>query len=106
MESLEELEKKRSFLVKNTRSRLIELDFHPFRMGYLEAVLARADRRSSAAVHGAWKAGSRFDGWADRFNFGLWMESFKNAGLDPDFYASRNRPQEEALPWDFIDIRT
>ena len=104
MEPIDALNKKRDYLSTNTRSRMIELDFHPFRMGYLEAVFARADRRSSAAIYGAWASGLRFDGWGDRFNFDLWLRAFQKAGLDPEFYACRHRSKEEVLPWDFIDI--
>ena len=31
------------------------------------------------------------------------MEAFRDAGLDPSFYASRERAKDELLPWDFID---
>ena len=104
MEGIDSLAKKRDFINKNTRSRMIELDFNPFSMSYLEAVLARADRRLSGVIYRAWASGSRFDGWKDRFNFDLWMRSFKESGIDPDFYAARTRDVKETLPWDFIDI--
>jgi len=31
------------------------------------------------------------------------MDAFDEAGVDPDFYALRNRDYEEILPWDFIN---
>ena len=104
MAAIEELERKRKYIADNTKSRMIELDFHPFRMGYLEAVFARADRRASSAIYNAWMSGSRFDGWADRFDFDLWVRSFRQAGIEPDFYAARSRPINEVLPWGFIVI--
>jgi radical SAM superfamily enzyme YgiQ (UPF0313 family) len=104
MEPVDSLTKKREYLTKNIKSRMVELDFHPFRMGYLEAIFARADRRASAAIYEAWSAGSRFDGWADRFNFDVWMRAFEKVALDPAFYALRQRVKGELLPWDFIDI--
>ncbi|MFA5499626.1 MAG: TIGR03960 family B12-binding radical SAM protein [Candidatus Omnitrophota bacterium] len=104
MENIASLNKKRDLLRANTRSRMIELDFNSFQMGYLECVLARGDRRLSGAIYEAWRSGSRFDGWKDLFNFDLWMASFKNNNIDPDFYAARKRPSGEILPWNFIDI--
>jgi hypothetical protein len=73
-------------------------------MGYLEAVFTRGDRKLSGVLREAYSRGAKFDGWKEHFNFNLWMESFKAAGIDPDFYASRRRDPDEILPWDFIDI--
>lgn len=104
METFEVLDKKKNFLKENVRSKMVELSFHSFRMGYLETAFARGDRKLSEVIHRAWKAGAKFDGWEDFFNFNLWKDSFAGSGLDPDFYASRARQDNEILPWDFIDI--
>lgn len=106
MEGIESLSKKRAFLRSRMKSRMIELDFNSFEMGYLEAAFARGDRRLSNVVLEARKRGARFDGWKDHFNFNIWLESFKACGLNSDFYVSRKRPPDELLPWDFIDIST
>lgn len=104
METVDLLLRKRDFLRKSVKSRMVEMDFNSFHMGYLEAVLARGDRRLSAVIHEAWRRGAKFDGWKEHFNFDLWLESFREINLDPDFYASRRRGPDEILPWDFIDI--
>lgn len=104
MESIESLNKKKELIRNNTRSRMIELDFNSFQMSYLEAVLARGDRRLSEAVFNAWRSGSKFDGWKDFFSFDGWLKSFAASGIKPEFYASRVRDHNEILPWDFIDI--
>ena len=83
---------------------MIELDFHPFSMGYLEAVFARGDRRLSQAIYLAWACGAKFDGWKDHFNLDRWLQVFQKSGLDPDFYAARPRGRDEMLPWGFVDI--
>lgn len=31
------------------------------------------------------------------------MELFEECGIDPDFYACRQRSFDEILPWDFLD---
>jgi radical SAM family uncharacterized protein len=103
MERVNSLERKRDMLRKLVKSRFIELDFHPFRMAYLEAVFARGDRKLSAALYAAWKRGLKFDGWNDRFKFDEWTAVFRDTGLDPDFYAARERMVYEKLPWDFIE---
>ena len=104
MEPVDSLLSKKNFLKDNVKSRMIEMDFNSFHMGYLEAVFARGDRRLSGVLHEAYSRGAKFDGWKDHFNFNLWMESFKAIGVNPDFYASRRRDPDEILPWDFIEI--
>lgn len=104
MEPVDALARKKNFLRDNVKSRYVEMDFNSFHMGYLEAVFARGDRRLSNVVHEAWRRGARFDGWKEHFNLNLWLESFKEKSLDPDFYASRRRDPDEILPWNFIDI--
>ena len=32
------------------------------------------------------------------------MDAFAKCGLDLDFYASRERGEDELLPWDMIDV--
>jgi hypothetical protein len=34
----------------------------------------------------------------------LWIQAFKDCGIDGDFYARRERDKDELFPWDFIDI--
>ncbi len=69
----------------------------------LEACLSRGDRRLGQVIRRAWEAGSRFDAWTEHFNFKIWQDAFAAAGLTPDFYARRERPQDEFLPWSHID---
>lgn len=105
MERADSLNVKKNMLRDGVRSRMIELDFHSFQMGYLEGVFARGDRRLSKAVYSAWKSGLKFDGWNEFFNFDLWLKAFEDNSIDPDFYAARTRGRDEILPWGFIDIR-
>jgi hypothetical protein len=52
----------------------------------------------------AFKAGSTFDAWSEHFKYENWANAFIEIGIDPKFYASRERSYDEVLPWDFIDI--
>ncbi len=101
--SIEEFYDKIHLLKKSIKDRKISYSYHDPKLSYLEAVIARGDRRLSKAIFKAWENGCRFDGWADLFDFDKWMNAFKDTEIDPDFYATRKREYEEVLPWDFID---
>ncbi len=70
----------------------------------LEAVLSRGDRRLADVIQRAWELGAGFDGWGDQFNAGAWTQAFVDTGLDPDWYARRERTPDEILPWDHISV--
>ncbi|MBI2851294.1 MAG: TIGR03960 family B12-binding radical SAM protein [Chloroflexi bacterium] len=70
----------------------------------LEAALSRGDRRLGKVIYRAWQLGSKFDSWSEHFTFRNWQQAFDEAGLDPDFYARRQRPLDEVLPWAHIAI--
>ena len=72
-------------------------------MSYVEGVFSRGDRRLSSAVLRAFRAGARFDGWSECFDFSRWMEVFEAEGVDTAFYVERRRDPGELLPWDHID---
>ena len=55
------------------------------------------------AIETVWKNGGRLEAWSDFFSFERWMEAFQQHGLDPAFYAERERSADEILPWDMID---
>jgi hypothetical protein len=55
------------------------------------------------AIYKAWEAGCKFDTWKEHFNYDKWLDAFKAAGIDPFFYAHRERSLAEVLPWDHID---
>lgn len=81
----------------------VDFKYHAPDISYIEAVFARGDRRTADALERAWQLGCRFDGWSDQFKFDAWLKAFEDVGLDPDFYATRERPLDEVLPWDHID---
>jgi len=102
--SVEEFNEKVKLLKNEIRDNKITFNYHDPKLSYLEAVLARGDRRLCKAIIRAWEKGCKFDGWSDIFDFSKWMEAFEETGIDGDFYALRERSFEEVLPWDFIDI--
>ncbi len=82
--------------------RAVSLALHQPESSLLEAVLARGDRRLSEVIKLAWQAGCHFDSWQEQFFFSRWQEAFAKAGLDPAFYANRQRSKEELLPWEHL----
>ena len=96
--------KKQEFLKEKIRHKNISYNWHDAETSILEGVFARGDRRLSKVLLKAQEKGVRFDGWQEYFNYDLWMEAFKEAGIDPDFYNLRERSYDEILPWDHIDV--
>jgi radical SAM family uncharacterized protein len=74
------------------------------KVSLLEAALSRGDRRLGKVIHQAWRLGSTFDAWDECFNYQNWLRAFNEAGLEPDFYARRERSLDELLPWAHIDV--
>lgn len=68
----------------------------------VEAYLTRGDRRLSDVIQRAWELGAKLEGWSEWFNFGAWQRAFADCGLDMDWYARRERPVDEILPWEHI----
>jgi radical SAM family uncharacterized protein len=90
-------------LRKGLRGKGIRFSWHDPRSSLLEAVISRGDRRLGQVIHRAWQVGARFDAWNEVFDMRLWEQAFAEVGLDPDFYARRERPLDEMLPWAHID---
>jgi radical SAM family uncharacterized protein len=77
----------------------VKVKMHNVERSVLEAVFARGDRRLGRVVEHAWRNGARFDGWDECFNARVWDRAFAAIGLDPAWYANRERDYNEVLPW-------
>lgn len=102
-DTIETLEKKQKLLKSSVTSRKLTVNYHGAETSFLEAVFARGDRKLNAVLLEAHRRGLRFDGWADCFDFDAWMQIFADLGIDPAFYANRQRSFDEVLPWDHLD---
>ncbi len=80
----------------------MKYNWHDVNVTHLEGILARGDRRLSKVIYTAYKKGCIYDAWTEHFKYDQWMEAFRECGVEPDFYTSRERSREEILPWDFI----
>ena len=77
----------------------LAMSWHDPTASILEAALGRGDRRLGAVIRLAWQNGARFDAWDEHFNYSTWLAAFAEAGLDPAWYAQRDIPTDEPLPW-------
>lgn len=102
-DTLEEMLRKQEYVGSCVRDRKVKYNHHDARTCVIEAVLARGDRRLSAALYEACRQGFRFDAWSEYFDYDKWMEVFAAVGIDPAFYANRRFGLDEVLPWDVID---
>ena len=91
-------------LKENLRSRAVDYRYHSSDLSFLEAVLARGDRRLGPVLEYAVRHGARLDGWDEYFRFDVWMDAFRACGVDPAYYAQRAYGREELLPWETIDV--
>ncbi len=101
--TMEELQRKQQHLVESVHTKKISLSWHDAKTSFLEAVLARGDRRLGRVLEVAHSRGFNLDAWSEHFDFDAWMAIFNESGLDPAFYANRTRSYDEVLPWDHLD---
>lgn len=101
--TMQELEEKQKHLVESVHTKKISLSWHDAKTSFLEAVLARGDRRLCRVLELAHRRGFNLDAWSEHFDFDAWMEIFREVGLDPAFYANRTRSYDEVFPWDHLD---
>jgi radical SAM family uncharacterized protein len=98
-----EIEKRQKFLKGMLKGKNIFYSWHDGRLSFLEAVFSRGDRRLNRVLKIAHEKGCRFDGWSDLFSFEKWMDAFRDAGVSPEFYAYRERANDELFPWEIVD---
>jgi radical SAM family uncharacterized protein len=82
----------------------ISYKWHEADVTVLEGVLARGDRKVSSAIRYVYEHGGIFDAWSEFFDYQRWLDAFEACDISMDFYALRERPEDELFPWDFLDI--
>jgi radical SAM family uncharacterized protein len=92
-------------LQKALHGKGLSLSWHDPSSSLLEAALGKGDRRLNAVVRRAWRTGARFDAWDEHFRPDFWLEAFAEEGLDPAWYAQREIPIGETLPWSHLGGR-
>ncbi len=102
-DSYETLMQKQEHLKACITDRRIRYTYHDAKVSFIEAVLARGDRRLAPAIAMAVEEGAMFDAWDEYFDYERWISVFEKCGVDPNFYTTRGFSTDEILPWDMID---
>jgi len=100
--SREEYERRVKLLRQAITAKAVTYNWHDGDTSFLEAVLARGDRRLGRVLELAFRKGAKLDAWSDYFDLSRWLDAFDECGLDPAFYANRERGREETMPWSMI----
>jgi hypothetical protein len=94
-----EIEAKVGALRRAMHGKGLAISWHDPTSSILEAALGRGDRRLGPVIRRAWQKGARLDAWDEHFDYPTWLAAFAESGLEPAWYAQRDIPTDEALPW-------
>ena len=98
----EEYERRVQLLREKMTTKTVTYNWHDGQTTFIEAVLARGDRRLGNVLETVWRKGGHLDAWEEYFSLERWQEAFAECGIDPVFYAYRRREKDEIMPWDMI----
>ena len=102
--TMDEYIRKVHLLRDSIKAKNVVYNWHDPQTSYIEATLSRGDRRMGRVIENVWRSGGRLEAWSDYFSFERWMKAFDDAGVDPTFYAHRERDKDEVMPWDIVDV--
>ena len=102
--TMDEYIAKVNLLRDSIKAKNVVYNWHDPQTSYIEATLSRGDRRMVKVIENVWRSGGRLEAWTDYFSFDRWMQAFDDAGVDPTFYAHRERSKDEVMPWDVVDV--
>jgi hypothetical protein len=100
--SVAELHRKVGLLRDDLRKSGAQVRWHDPAATYAEGIASRGDRRIGRVIERVWRAGGTFQEWSERFVLDRWLDAMAAEGLDPDWYVTRHRTDDEILPWDHI----
>jgi radical SAM family uncharacterized protein len=93
----------RTSITRQLNQKSIKYNWHEADASVLEGIMARGDRRLNQVILKAYQKGCFYDAWSEYYKNDIWFETFRECGIDPDFYTVRERKDEEIFPWDFLD---
>lgn len=100
---IDKAEHTKRYIASQLNQKVIKYNWHEADVSMLEGVFARGDRRLSKVILSAYKKGCIYDAWSEYYKHNVWLETFDECGIDPFFYTTRARKDDEIFPWDFID---
>lgn len=93
----------RTAIMSQLNQKSIKYNWHEADASVMEGILARGDRKVNQVILRAYEKGCFYDAWGEYYKHDVWLETFEECGVDPDFYTVRERSEDEIFPWDFID---
>ncbi|WP_029232157.1 TIGR03960 family B12-binding radical SAM protein [Butyrivibrio sp. VCB2006] len=102
-EFLEKANKTRKGIMAQLNQKHIKYNWHEADASMMEGIFARGDRKLNKVILKAYEKGCVFDAWSEYFHFDVWMDTFKECGIDPFFYTTRERSEDEIFPWDILN---
>ena len=99
---VDETRRKVNMLRDDLRKTAAQVRWHDPAASFAEGIASRGDRRIGAVIERVWRAGGTFQEWSEHFDLGRWTDAMAAEGLDPDWYVTRHRTEDEVLPWDHI----
>ena len=102
-EFLDKANQTRRGIMSQLNQKHIKYNWHEADASMMEGVFARGDRKLCKVIMDAYHKGCLYDAWGEYFKFDTWMETFKEDGVDPFFYTTRKRSEDEIFPWDILD---
>ncbi len=100
--TMEEFRRKQQLLKDNMRSKAISYSWHDSTVSFIEAVLALGDRRLGPVLESVFRRSGGLAAWEEFFSEEAWNAAFTEKGVDPAFYANREKGEDELLPWSII----
>jgi len=103
----DELRRRRGYLTERLFPiRMARFTWKSEPVARLEAVFSRGDRRLAPALRLGFERGLRMEAWDEHCDTDGWEKVFIDLRIDPAFYANRDIPVDETLPWDMIECGT
>lgn len=93
----------RTSIAGQLNQKSIKYNWHEADVSVLEGVFARGDRHLNRVILKAYEKGCLYDAWSEYYKNDVWLAAFEECGIDPAFYTTRKRADDEVFPWDFLD---
>lgn len=102
--TMEESRQKMDFIHKSLPRGKFKVSTHDEFVSFVEGIISRGDSRSGHLFYSAFKKGCRLDAWEDHMRKDLWEEAIKEADWDVEEEVTRERTDDEILPWKDISL--
>jgi len=91
-------------LRENLIARNVVYNWHDAETSEIECLLSRGDRRVGKVLEEVWRRGCKLEAWSDFFRYEAWTEALAACGMDVGFYTTRERGENEIMPWDHLNM--